>query len=80
MSLIAKYPVRTLRKIDDSSLTTGLISCSCPGVMLAKRHIIRNAVPGCVGGGVVEHVTRNDSIWISVQGQVLMRVTYLDTD
>lgn len=39
---------------------------SCPGVLLAKKRIFKNAIPSCVGGGVVEHVSRDGAIWIEV--------------
>lgn len=39
---------------------------SCPGVLLAKKRIFNNAIPSCVGGGVVEYVSRNSAIWIEV--------------
>jgi selenocysteine lyase/cysteine desulfurase len=39
---------------------------SCPGVLLAKKRIFKNAIPSCVGGGVVEHVTRDGTIWVEV--------------
>jgi hypothetical protein len=37
---------------------------SCPGVLLAKKRIFKNDIPSCVGGGVVEHVSRDGTIWI----------------
>jgi selenocysteine lyase/cysteine desulfurase len=39
---------------------------SCPGVLLAKKRIFKNVTPSCVGGGVVEHVSRDGAIWIEV--------------
>ncbi|KAH8079628.1 pyridoxal phosphate-dependent transferase [Filobasidium floriforme] len=36
----------------------------CPGVLLAKKRIFKNATPSCVGGGVVEHVSRDGAIWV----------------
>lgn len=39
---------------------------SCPGVLLAKKRIFKNDIPSCVGGGVVEHVSRDGVIWVEV--------------
>ena len=39
---------------------------SCPGVLLAKKRIFKNATPSCVGGGVVEHVSRDNAVWVEV--------------
>jgi selenocysteine lyase/cysteine desulfurase len=39
---------------------------SCPGVLLAKKRIFKNATPSCVGGGVVEHVSQDGAIWVEV--------------
>jgi selenocysteine lyase/cysteine desulfurase len=39
---------------------------SCPGVLLAKKRIFKNAIPSCIGGGVVEHVSRDGAVWVEV--------------
>lgn len=43
---------------------------SCPGVLLAKKRILKNAIPSCVGGGVVEYVSRDGAVWIEVSSYV----------
>jgi selenocysteine lyase/cysteine desulfurase len=53
---------------------------SCPGVLLAKKRIFKNAIPSCVGGGVVEHVSRDGAIWIEVNFCVESGLYKVDTD
>ncbi|KAG7529666.1 hypothetical protein FFLO_05510 [Filobasidium floriforme] len=36
----------------------------CPGVLLAKKRIFKNDIPSCVGGGVVEYVSRDGAVWV----------------